>query len=142
MKAKFVFLIFSIPVLFKLELHAQYRLFNQTDTFYLFKEYSYHLNLKNIDSSLRFLKLDLNTTDIEKISSASYNGRYDYAQFFIDEKKSLINVNLFDSKKQKIKTELYSFNNRITKTEELYFFNLSGLKKYLNWNTIETILTK
>jgi hypothetical protein len=135
-------LFISLLILCKSELQAQYLLFNPTDTFYFFKEYSYHLNLKKKDSSLLYLKLDLKTTDIEKISSQPYNGSFEYAQFFIDKKKSQIRVGLYNKAKQKIKSELYSFNPIIIRTKEVYFLNLAGIERKLSWNTIETTLLK
>ena len=131
-----------LTILFGLELRAQYLLFDAADSFYFFKEYSFHLNLKKKDTSLLYLKLDLNTTDIEKISPQPYKGSCEFAQFFIDKKKRRIRINLFDSDKQKIKTEFYSFIPKLIKTEEIYFLNLTGLKRKLSWNTIEAILIR
>lgn len=136
------FLLVLLVFFGKSELQAQYLLFNSNDTFYFFKEYAYHLNLKEKDTSLLFLKLDLRTNDIQKMSSHPYNGNIDYAQFFIDKKKSQIRVNLYDGNKLKIKTEYYSYNRRVVKITDIYFLNLAGLKRKLYWNTIETRLIK
>ena len=137
------FLLFLFFIFFcKSKSQAQYLLFNSSDTFYFFKKYSYHLNIKKTDTSLLYLKLDLKTTDIEKISSQPYINSYEFAQFLIDKKKRQISVILFGSSKQKIKTELYSFTPRVIKNEEIYFLNLAGLQRKLFWNIIETTLLK
>ena len=137
------FLLFLFFIFFcKSKSQAQYLLFNSSDTFYFFKKYSYHLNIKKTDTSLLYLKLDLKTTDIEKISSQPYIDSYEFAQFLIDKKKRQISVILFGSSKQKIKTELYSFTPRVIKNEEIYFLNLAGLQRKLFWNIIETTLLK
>jgi hypothetical protein len=91
---------------------------------------------------LLYLKLDLKTTDIEKISSQPYRGSYEYAQFFTNKGRKQINVILFDENRKKVKTEQYYFIPTIIKTTDTYFLNLTGMQRDLSWNTIETVLIK
>ena len=116
---------------------AQLRLYNPVDTFYYFSDFSYHLNIKDKDSTFKFLHLDSRTTDIEKVFPKPYSGPFYYAKFLFDKSLKSVTVKLYDSLFRNIKIINYQLSLNVTETKESYFCSLPPMTKELIWKTIE-----
>ena len=138
---KAIKLIFLNLTLFSSSMKAQQtHIFNTSDTFYYFQDYDYFLNIKERDTSLKYLKVRM--TDVEKLSGKLYEGEYDFASFTTNKKKREIIVKLFDEDENLLKTLTYHYTLNVSFKEDTWFFNLTAVKKTLLWKVIIPTIEK
>lgn len=134
---KFKQLLIIIVLISPLISFGQMRENNEKDTFFYFRAFDYYLNTKHCDTTKLFLNVDSKMSDIQKISQIPYSGKFEFATFKIDHRNRSINVELFNSEKVKLRTEVYYYDTAVKITTTKYFFSLTGETKTLKWKTIE-----